>query len=1136
MIDASQCCSKTWLNAQVADGKLELPQPSSAMKLASRAGELHESASLANLERVYGKSYDLSRVPIRTAQELYAADRATLAAMESGHRLISQPTFADPSSHLTGRADFLVRVDNNSQPWGWGYEVYDAKLARTAKTQAAVQVAFYTTQVARLQGCIPKRLHLILGTEQIHTMMTADICPYWESLVQRWMRVPPSEPYPNQCTSCSTCDWQQRCETIRNQADDLTLVHGLRADQRERLRRCGITTSKDLSESATPPNLLPASTFLKLRRQAAAQLASKATGTLQVELNPDQTALPATGLSRLRQPNPGDLFFDFEGDPFYDKDGLEYMIGVSWQDPSAPGGFGYQAFWAHDRAAERQLLIDFVEFVESRRASNPDLSLYHYAPYERTALHKLSHRHLSCEDIIGQWLSSGLLVDLYQVVHEGLIVGDPSYSLKVVEQAYRTGRTGGVTKAIGSVEEYESWRADGASHRLASIERYNRDDCISTAQLFEWLHHKRLELATPASFAPPPQLTPKDLERTRERQQYRDRLSQLSTQLLDAAAQSSRIHEANALRVLSGLVLFFSREHSASWRDWYALTELTPEAAAQSDDALVGLVHVEEVGTEKKSQLSRYSYPAQSHPFRNRGETLYSSQTQKRVGEVWEVDFPHRSIVIKHTAGKDLTSQGHFIKEGPPSVEKLEQRVVDLATRALTETLQASDLAIIHLLDRQSPTIHGHDFATPLINTDRTNYGPNSPAAIDVDTQVIELAKNMVGTHLAIQGPPGAGKTRLGVELIVSLCADNKTVGVVAPSHAVAVNLLSSLSASHPHIRIGHRHPAPLAGSAPANDTKSLASALAFCELDVVSGTAWTWADQSWLAEPVDTLVVDEAGQFSLAHLAAIAASAKNLILLGDPQQLPQVTKSQAHTHGANLSAMSYLCQDTSTIDETLGVFLDRTWRMRPELTATISAVAYGGRLFADDSTSSRMVTVEGTPQLGVQFYPVNHSGNRTASPEEAKTVVDIVGKLLDCGKFTDNSGTRHLTPQDFCFVAPFNAQVRCLSEHLEQLDPRFAGRIGSVDKFQGRQAIISVYSLAASSTEQLDRGTAFLYDTARLNVALSRAQCFSILVASPGLIGAPVDSLAGAKGAGALFLATSPQTDHRTGPFGATG
>jgi superfamily I DNA and/or RNA helicase len=359
-------------------------------------------------------------------------------------------------------------------------------------------------------------------------------------------------------------------------------------------------------------------------------------------------------------------------------------------------------------------------------------------------------------------------------------------------------------------------------------------------------------------------------------------------------------------------------------------------------------------------------------------------------------------------------------------------------------------------------------------------------------------------TVLPIQGPPGSGKTYTGARMAVELIKQGKRVGITAVSHKVISNLLGEMSKAARKVGVRLRMVQK------ANDSDGCAEsvveqvktnqkvldALAGGGAHGAAGTAWLWSRPD-MANSVDVLFVDEAGQMSLANVLAVSQAATSLVLLGDPQQLDQPQRG-VHPPGADVSALAHLLNGHATIGPDQGLFLTETWRLHPKICAFTSELFYDGRLAARPENQKQRLNERGSLDgAGLHFLPVEHSGNENESPEEVERIADLVRKLLKSGAtWTSNKGKKaSLKLSDILVVAPYNAHVSELARRLPA-----GARVGTVDKFQGQEAPVVFYSMATSTSEDAPRGMEFLYSLNRLNVAISRAKCVAVLVASPAL------------------------------------
>jgi uncharacterized protein len=337
--------------------------------------------------------------------------------------------------------------------------------------------------------------------------------------------------------------------------------------------------------------------------------------------------------------------------------------------------------------------------------------------------------------------------------------------------------------------------------------------------------------------------------------------------------------------------------------------------------------------------------------------------------------------------------------------------------------------------------------------------------------------------------------------MITALVAAGKKVGVTAVSHKVIRKLLEDTlaAAREEKVRLacvhkcnGAEDEAPPRGLTEVGENAALLGSVG--KGVVCGGTVWAWARPEF-AGALDVLVVDEAGQLSLANALAAARAAKSVILLGDPQQLEQPTQG-SHPEGAGRSALEHLLEGHETIRDDRGLFLTETWRLHPTLRAFTSEIFYEDRLVAREGLERQALVGGPFPGAGLWYLPVAHDGNQNSSPEEAERIGELVDRLLAGGvSWIDATGKQApLTSDDVLIVAPYNAQVAALGRRLP------GARVGTVDKFQGQEAPLVIYSMATSSPDDAPRGMEFLYSLNRLNVATSRARCACILVASPRL------------------------------------
>ncbi|SEP28596.1 TM0106 family RecB-like putative nuclease [Trujillonella endophytica] len=1040
-----ECHHLTALNLAVADARLQPPAEgvSDQTVLIAGLGIAHELRYLESLE-VQGLTV------VRLQGE--RSEAATIEAMRAGVDVVHQAFLFDGT--WGGQADFLLKTPTPSNLGDWSYEVADAKLARRITVPALLQIATYADRLAALQGLEPERISVVTGDGEARPWRLVDVAAYARrarARLQTFVDDPrPTGPVP--IGHCDQCSWQQRCEDELRTADDLSLVAGMRRDQRDALRAAGVATLEQLAtadDDTLKATGIGRASRERLRDQAREQLRGRAAQ------QPTRTLLdpqPAQGLARLPEPSPGDLYLDFEGDPLSGDDhGLEYLAGIG--DRSG----GFTALWAHDAGEERRMVADLVDRIVEAWRADPGMHVYHYAAYEVSALKRLTGRYGVREAELDQLLRAERFVDLYPVVRQSMRISKESYSIKKVEAFYGREHTGDVADAMSSVVEYEKWLADRDPARLQAIEDYNRDDVDSTRELHDWLETQRAELE--AMHGPLPRPTLPDVDGPAPRSDAEVAELALVERLQDGG---------HAL--LGDLVQWHRREARPGWWEFFSRGELEDEQLVEDRTALGGLAGGAEIGTEKRSKLYEFTFPAQDTKL-SVGSKAFDVATRARVGEVREIDAVGGRVVVKST--KPPAAVRGLGPEGPLDDKPMRESIAATAD----DVLAGRPCLPQALLDRVVPA------------DCRRLPGEEAGDA------VVRLGVALDGEVLAVQGPPGSGKTRAASRLIRELLDAGKKVGVTATSHAVIGNVLKAVG--RPALQKCDEHQACGApGVEWSKDAADVEARLLDGSAQLVGGTSWFWC-RPGLAEAVDVLVIDEAGQFSLANAVAVARSARSLVLLGDPQQLAQPTQA-VHPGESGLSALEHLLEGHPTVPPGRGIFLDRTYRMHPALTAFVSDLAYEGRL--ESAAGRERIAVNGWASgLAVRF--VEHTrASSAACADEASAVASLWESLQGVGWVDAEGVSSRIGAEDVLVVAPYNNQVGLIRSLLPD-----GARVGTVDKFQGQEAPVVIYSMTSTSAEDAPRGVSFLYDLHRLNVAVSRAKALAVVVMSEELLGAAV-------------------------------
>jgi uncharacterized protein len=1030
----------------------------------------------------------------------------TAAAMRSGADVIFQATFFD--GRWRGHADFLLRREDRPSDLGsWSYDIADTKLARRVKAAAILQMCVYGDLLEQIQGIPPETVSVVTGDGVMRPHRLADYAAYYRAARRRFEdRVFDGEElpatYPEPVDHCRVCPWFSVCIERRRADDHLSLVANVTRSQRRRLVDSGVSTVGELAaggatSAATriPPRILD-----RLERQARLQVEARPPGQPGYELLPPRPDDPGKGLAGLPAPSPLDVFFDIEADPWAEEGGLEYLFG--WAEAGSNGQTEYRAIWAHDRAGEKAMLEQFVDLVMERLARDPAMHVYHYGAYESGALKRLMQRHATREDEIDVLLRGHVLVNLYDhVVRQALQAGLESYSIKKLETFYMPEREGGITQAGFSVIAYEGWLESQDPAVLDSIAAYNRDDCVSDLLLRDWLEGLRLEALRdhpewfPGGLIPRPApedgAAPENL--VREQAETRAREDRLREGVPDDPAERSS--EQAARWLLAGLIDWNRREAKPQWWDYFRLVKAPTEELVADPAALGELEFVEDLGSIKRSALRRYRFdPAQETKLdEGKAQALPAEQDGEPWGvEIVAIDSLAGTVDIK--TGWGQTHPRGLIANQPPGTAAQREALGRIADDVIERGLDAAGRyrAARDLLLRRPPGATGEPLARP----DETALDAARRVALDIDEGV-----------LAIQGPPGTGKTYTAARMIVDLVRDGRKVGVTAQSHRVIANVLEAIAkaAREAGVQVGLGQKTddgelpPIDGVERVTSNEAARDGITSGRWSVLGGTAWLWSREEFEGA-IDVVFVDEAGQFSLANALSVSVAAPTLVLLGDPNQLPQVSNG-VHPDGAGSSALEHLVNGAATIPPNLGLFLERTYRLHPRVNDFISEAFYEGRLEPAPENERQALGI-GQPVggVGIRHIALAHAGATNRSREEAAWITDAIASLIG-RPWTDCDGvTRGLRVNDVLVVAPYNAQVAEIARTVEQ---RLGTRpnVGTVDRFQGREAPVAIYSMTTSTPEDAPREFEFLYSGNRLNVAISRARGLAVLLATPELL-----------------------------------
>ena len=927
-----------------------------------------------------------------------SAAQRTLDVMRSGADVIYQGTLIGDG--WIGKPDFLLRTDERGSVFGdWSYEVADAKLTREAKGGALLQICLYSHLLEGLQETRPVWMYLALGgpDRREERFRFDDYSAYFrlvktrlEQLVED-QRGQPVERSPDPCSFCVLCDWKIRCRRERREDDHLSLVAGIAKRQRQALEEANIPTLTSLATLQVPEEPgrvygMRKRSIQKVQQQASIQLRGRETGSPQYEFIFPVEA--DRGLGALPEPSPGDLFLDLEGGAFIDVEGREYLFG--WVDTDG----SYQRDWAFTPSDERHAFERFIDLVHERLKRHPDLHVYHFAPYETVAFKRLMGRYGTREKALDDLLRGEIFVDLHRVVRQGLRCSVESYSIKELEPFYGFERRVTSQQGMSSMACFEVWLGMGGvgvadDTWIQEIEEYNREDCLSTLRLRNWLEERRTELAQQPGIVEVPRPSPPTDPEVDENLAVRDALVDALTEGLPDDPE--QVPESEHPRwLLAQLLGFHKRDEKAGWWRYFNWLELTPEEWIEDRSVMGGLSNqgvVDEVG---RSLVHRYCFPPQDHRMEV-GDTPADERgmdADGAPGTVHALDDQAGTIDLKRGKGSEVPH--------PRALIPLDH----VGTKVQQESLQRIARAV---LNESFKGPHEYPPAIALLTRKPPGQSTGERGALRRQEETplaaaVRLVNELDGCVLPIQGPPGTGKTFTGARMILELIRQGKRVGVTAPSHKVVGKLLEEVciaaaeqSATFTAIQKAQKHQYCGRDEIERTDSNSaVKTALEEGKADLAAGTAWLWSRPE-MVDTVDVLVIDEAGQFSLASAVAVSPAARSLVLLGDPQQLEQPQQG-THPPGSDASCLEHLLRGQPTIASDQGLFLESTYRMHPDVCGFISETFYDRQLTIAPTVDTQWVAAGGpVGGTGIRLIPIDHRGNTSESKEEVKAVRELV-------------------------------------------------------------------------------------------------------------------------------------------------
>src|SRR5215469_6935558 len=817
------CRHLTTLDLQVAQGKRTEPDWAAPdLAVIIERGERHEREYLAHLSAQGLTVENLSHIPHKEEKRLLDE---TLALMDRGTDVIAQGALSD--GQWFGRPDVLRRVETPSKPWPWSYQVADTKLARETKATTILQLSLYSELLEKIQGITPEFLWVVPPGEGFNgeKYRVSEYAAYYRYVKARLIeavalgrREDSAQPrsgavnsgspqnaalpkasqyslaferemrtnevtYPEPVEHCNICKWFKECDAQRRADDHLSLVADIRRQQRDQFEEWNAGTMAKLAALPIPLKERPRhgskEAYERAREQARVQVQARTQNRLLSELR-----LPVAdgmGFCRLPEPSTGDVFMDFEGDPFVEEEGLQYLFGFAARD--AGGELVYHKRWALNREEEKKGFEWLVDEIMQRREADPKMHVYHFGGYEPGAMKRLMGTHATRENEIDRMLRAGVLVDLHQAFKQGVRASVEEYSLKKIEAFYGFERKTPSDSSRVAMRYVEhrlelGWGDEELPESVReTMEGYNREDCVSTRMLRDWLEKERQKLVEGGTnVARPPEKSGDPSEKLQEKL---DRAAALTVRLCEGIPTdpNARSEQQSAQWLLAQLLSWHRREDKRAWQEGYRLAEMSDEDLLDERVGLTQLRFVKRIDSGLQVPTDRYSFDPQKTNVRA-GKNVYFGE--EKFGEVVNIDRTKGVVDIKKTR---KTAKVHpptvYMWDAPLPTDAQAGSLYRMGAWVAENGVDAPEKyrAGNDLLLRKPPRLLGGESLDPLASEKPENTA----------SRIVLALQDSV---FAIQGPPGSGKTYTGARMICELVRQGKKIGVTALSHKVIRNLL----------------------------------------------------------------------------------------------------------------------------------------------------------------------------------------------------------------------------------------------------------------------------------------------------------------------------------------------------------
>ena len=1153
------CRHLTWNDLTTLQKGDPIPQDTedNYSQLLKNKGKEHESKVFTKLKKEFP-----SHVSIPDDKSVEDRFKLTVEAITKGTSLIYQAVLKD--GQWIGYADFLIRSSTPSDLGQFSYEVFDTKLAKSPKPEHIIQICAYSEFLGKIQGVLPEKMHLILGDNTQEDYSLSDFIAYYVYLKKRFesfLNNPPEDSYPEPCRHCDVCHWQKHC-TMRWEKDNhLSLIANITRSQRDKITQANLSTVTSFanSDQTTKISNLNQDVRMRLQSQAKLQLEKYKSGEDKYELLSYSTG---KGLERLPKPSDGDVFFDIEGDPLYDN-GLEYLLGVFYLD-NKEEMFKYWWSHNHDEEKQSFTeFMEFLQAHLERYPSAHIYHYNHYettALKRLAAQHGIKEEQLdnllrnrrfvdlytvARESI--RTSESGFSLKNLEVFYMGKRDGVIN-SADVSVIYYNRWRECEDPQLLQNILDYNKTDCK-STHMLRQwlltlkqdgspwVQNTPIDDPEETKEPKDWEVEYEAYKAKLLAVSEENRELGKIVAQLLEFHRRESKVDWWETYARQDKFIDELIDDLNCLADLSLL-----KKPIAEKRSWLYTYQFPPqEYRLRRHDTVVNVETLDNAGTifdidDNKCQVILKIGNKQHSQEGLPPHFSIGPKNPINYGLIRNAIYRFADSILGNTS--EYQSTQDLLRRSIPRIKHRKSGEPIIATNDL---LKATKEAVINLDDScltiQGPPGTGKTYISSQVIVDLLRQGKkvgissNSHKAIHVILErveeiALEQGFDFVGVKKASGNLPetyyhGINKknkfifnldTAGDVDTVINNEFDEEDEDKTYNGNVIPLGdgKVLSFDTSTPLQRArvwklnqtrSEEEIEEENEDAPEGVEKTSLEEPLLRFATLFAGTAWLFSRPRF-NQQLDYLFIDEAGQVALANVVAMGTSAKNIVLMGDQMQLPQPTRG-IHPGDAGTSALEFLMLDYPTIPPDRGIFLDITRRLHPEICEYISKVFYQGRLRPHPLTAKRSLTIAGSslPSTGILFIASEHTGCSQKSTEEGLLIKKYYSELLK-QHFQDvesNGKVKPIKPvreDNILVVTPYNIQLN----HLANILPREA-KVGTVDKFQGQEEQIVMISMATSTKEESPRNMEFLYSRNRLNVALSRAKCLSIVVFNPRLL-----------------------------------